>query len=211
MTTTSGTGNKESFAAPLTEELSGKDPIQPQQPEKKNREEQKETTKDSKFEAGSTVIGVKEMVDTKEKIATKIMIERIQHHLQFLTGKLSFPNTDAQIKEQVTFIETIGNSLKLDYDQFIVVTNELLNQIKDNKDTFTNGTPFRFMSVLDKQYSPDIIKTYQSYILFLTKLAKNWSSRYKLNKLVDIAFVTQDMDRKSKENLTRYFQSLINS
>lgn len=211
MTTNSGTDNKETFVAPLTEEVSGKDPVQPEQPEKKTKEEQKETTKDSKFEAGSTVIGVKQMVDTKDKIATKIMIERIQHHMKFLTGKLSFPDTNSQVKEQISFIETIGNSLKLDYDQFIVVTNELLNQIKDNKDAFVSGTPFRFMSVLDKHYSPDIVKTYQSYIIFLTKLANNWSARYKLNKLVDIAFVTQDMDRKSKENLTKYFQSLINS
>lgn len=210
MTVNSGTDVKQTFTAPVTEDLSGKTP-EAQKEKEPQKDTPKNTTEKSSFEDKSTVIGVKEMVDTKEKVATTIMKERIQNHMLYLKGERSFKNTDEQVTEQVSFIETIGNSLKLDYPQFAIITNELLNQIKENKETFREGTPFRFMSVLDKHYSSDIIEIYKTYIIFLTRLANNWTVRYKINELVDISFVIKDMDRKSKENLTRYFNELINS
>lgn len=209
MTVNAGSNNKEVFTPPVSEDLSGKEQEQPKETEKKSAAES--TTKNTSFEQKSVTIGIKEMVDSKEKIATTIMKERIQHHMQYLNGKLKFKDDQAQIDEQVTFIETIGNSLKLDYPQFVIITNELLNQIKANKDTFTKGSPFRFMSVLNTRYSPDIIKTYQTYIIFLTRLANNWSIRYKLNELVDLSFVIKDMDRKAKENMTRFFNDMLAS
>ena len=165
-------------------------------------------TAEASFVPKQDVIAINKMVNAKGTVTTDIMVARIKQHMEFLSGAKRYKNKEEEVQEQVSFIETIGNSLKLDFPQFALVTDELLNAIRENKDVFQKGTQFRFTMGLDKTYPAQYIRTYQVYMTFLAMVAKNWVSRYKLDKLVDLAHVIHDFDRKGKENLTQYFRYL---
>jgi hypothetical protein len=91
------------------------------------------------FELGLDVIGTTKMTNAKGTAATAIIVERINRHMNFLIGKSAFATPAARELEQTTFIETIGNTLRLPYDQYALVTNQLLTAIKNNLDVFEKG------------------------------------------------------------------------
>lgn len=154
------------------------------------------------------VIGVNKILNAKGTVVTDIMIKRIDKHLEYLNGTVGFKDTEERDEEQVSFIETIGNSLKMDFDGYVVFTDYLLTKIRDNQKVFTDGLAFRFCADLKKGSYTEAVKNYQSYIEFLTKIAINWNVRYKLKKLVDTAYVIQPLNQKGKENVTQYFNKL---
>jgi hypothetical protein len=154
------------------------------------------------------VIGVNKILNAKGTVVTDIMIKRIDKHLEYLNGTVGFKDTEERDEEQVSFIETIGNSLKMDFDGYVVFTDYLLTKIRDNQKVFTDGLAFRFCAELKKGSYTEAVKNYQAYIEFLTKIAINWNVRYKLKKLVDTAYVIQPLNQKGKENVTQYFNKL---
>lgn len=198
------------YVAPEVKNLSGKAPA-PAVAEKPAETAAPVKIKEATFEKGEGVIGLSKMVNARGTVTTDIMIERIQKHMQHLSGKLGFNNKEERIHEQVTFIETVGNSLRLDFDQFVLVTDVLLNAIKEHQPVFEKGLAFRFMGGLDKNYPADYIRTYQAYISFLSTIAKNWAGRAKLANQVDIGYVTKDFPQKAKENINQYFRRVISA
>jgi len=155
------------------------------------------------------VIGIGRMTNSKGDVATDVMKARIARHFQYLSGELGFKDSDARIQEQITFIDTIGNTLKLEFDKYVVVTDYLLNQIRENKTIFSDGTAFRFVKDLDKQYPIEHIRTYRNYMTLLTMIANSWPRRHELNKLVDVTYAIKDLNRLGKENVTQYFNKLM--
>ena len=162
------------------------------------------------YEQGQDVIGIGKMVNAKGTAVTEIMVGRINAHMEFLSGKKGFKNKEEEVLEMATFIETIGNSLKLDFEQFVLVTDTLLCAIQENQKVFNSGLAYRFTTGLDKKYPAEFISNYQTYMLFLTRVSQNWKARYKLNRLISLAFVIENFDQKAKENITRYFRYLTN-
>lgn len=154
------------------------------------------------------VIGLNKILNAKGTVVTDIMIKRIDKHLEYLRGDVGFKDNEERDQEQVTFIETIGNSLKMDFDGYVIFTDYLLTKIRDNQKVFTDGLAFCFCAELKKGSYTEAVKNYQGYIEFLTKIAINWNVRYKLKKLVDIAYVIQPLNQKGKENVTQYFNKL---
>lgn len=154
------------------------------------------------------VISVSKMLNAKGTVVTDQMIARIDRHMKYLRGEEGFNDQKERDTEQVTFIETIGNSLKMDFEGYAIVTDYLLKQVRDNQSVFSDGMAFRFTVGLDKNYPTDIIRQYQSYVELLTKIAANWKVRYKLKKLIDIAYVIQPLQNKAKENITQYFNKI---
>lgn len=209
------------FTPPVTEELSQKTtdkanttatqgvakPAATPTPEKKPDEDLTFTKK----EVEGTVIGLKAMTNSKGNATTDIIAERIEKHIGYLSGKVGFENKEAQNREQQSFIETVGNSLKLDFEQYVLVTDKLLEVIRENDKVFREGLAFRFMKNLGENYPLESVKAYQSYITYLTKIAFNWSARHRLHELTDPTYVIQNLDRKGKENVIRYFNMLRSS
>lgn len=154
------------------------------------------------------VIGVNKILNAKGTVVTDVMIKRIDKHLEYLKGEVGFKDAEERNQEQVSFIETIGNSLKMDFDGYVVFTDYLLTKIRDNQKVFTDGLAFRFCADLKKGSYTEAVSNYQSYIEFLTKIAINWNVRYKLKKLVDTAYVIHPLNQKGKENVTQYFNKL---
>lgn len=157
------------------------------------------------------VIDIAKMVNAKGNVVTDIMKSRIANHVKYLRGEVGFADQEAAELEQVSFIETVGNMLKLDFPQYVIVTDYFLGVIRENPQVFSDGLAFRFTAGLNRKYPDEYIKRYQSYIELLTKIAKNWKVRYKLGKLVDPAYTISFFDRKGQENVTQYFRKVTSA
>ena len=156
------------------------------------------------------VVGIGAQVNAKGDTTTDVMVARIERHVEFLAGRKRYKTKEEEREEQISFMETVGNSLRLDFEQFVVVTDDLLNIIRNNRDVFDGGLAFRHTVGLDRKYPVQTIRLYHTYMSFLSMVAKNWEARYKLHQLVDLASVIVDLNRKGKENVTQYFRYLTN-
>ncbi|MNM18443.1 hypothetical protein D3C81_287360 [compost metagenome] len=162
------------------------------------------------FSETPDIIGVASLTNAKGDVVTDVLKSRIDRHLQYLKGKKSFATQKEREDEQSSFIESIGGSFQLPYEQFVVVTDYILNVVRGNPEAFAGGQVFRFTPGLDKVYPIDHIRTYKAYMSLLIMISKNWVSRYKLNKLVDVTYAIKDLPTKTaKENVTRYFNQLM--
>lgn len=179
---------------------------------KKNEVVAKSTTvsspKQPSLEETPNVIGVGRMTNAKGDTTTDVIKDRITRHFEYLRGKLSFKDDATRIEEQITFIETIGNVFKLDYEQYVVVTDYLLNAVREAKEVFTDGTAFRFTKDLDKQYPIENIRQYRDYMALLTMISNNWPRRHELHKFVDPTYAIKDLNRLGKVNVTQYINQL---
>lgn len=154
------------------------------------------------------VIGITKMVNAKGNAVTDIMVSRIDKHMQYLSGKTGFNTIDQAQEEQIAFMETIANSLKLDFEAYVVVTDHLLKAVRANQKVFSDGLVFRFMVNLEKKYPAEYIRSYQAYMELLGKIGSYWTVRFKLPKLIDLASVIANLDSKAKTNITQYFRKL---
>ena len=169
---------------------------------------QTSTVKEPSLAPVQDTIAVAKMVNAKGTAVTDVMIDRIDRHFKYLSGEVGFADIAARHQEQVTFIESIGNSLQADFDTYVLVTDHLLTKIRENSAVFSSGEAFRFLQGLDKNYPLSTIRAYKLYIELLTKIAANWKYRYKLKKLIDPAAVMADLPAKARQNLSQYFNKL---
>lgn len=166
--------------------------------------------REATFRVAEGTITISKMINAKGTATTDVILGRIEKHMKHLSGQLGFKNEEEKVREQLSFIETIGNTLRLDFPQYALVTDVLLNNIKANQTVFDKGLAFRFVGSLGKSYSQEHIKTYQTYMNFLAVVAKNWTTRNKLGNLVDVGYVTKEFPQKAKENVTQYFRRVTN-
>lgn len=188
------------YVAPVVTELV----VEPPKPVVKPVVEKKVT-----YNKPLDVIGVKQLKGVADTVVTDIMTQRIKRHMEYLNGTVGFKDQEDRINEQVTFIETIGNTLRLPYEQYALVTNVLINEIQANLSLFKEGMAFRFTKGLDRTYPVETITTYQTYVTFLTIIASNWKNRHRLDRLVDLTYAVNKLDKTGKENTTRYFKQLV--
>lgn len=164
---------------------------------------------EASLEPATGKVSAQDMVTANGTAVTNIMVKRLEKHLRHLRGELGFGSIKEQHEEQVTFMETVGASTTLDYDEFKLVTDALLRAIIDNKEIFKSGDALRFIHGLGGKYPQDSINRYEHYINFLTKVAVNWSSRHRLKSSTDIAIVIKDMRNAGKQNVTKYYNALV--
>lgn len=150
-----------------------------------------------------------DMVAVDGSAVTNIMLRRIEKHLAYLRGEIGFADMAAQRREQVDFMETVGESTCLEYDKFKIVTDALIRMIADNKELFRSGEALRFIVNLNGYYNQTSITRYIDYITYLTKIAVNWTNRSRLRQQTDIAIVVDGLRQVGKENVTMYFNSLV--
>jgi len=157
------------------------------------------------------VVGAEELTSSTTKggtVVTAIMISRIERHMKFLTGHTAFRDKDQEVQEQVTFIETIGNTFQLDYPQYQLVTDTLLEHIRNNLPVFADNQAFRFIPGLEKIYPAVYIQNYQKYISILTQIAKFWNRRSRLKKMMDVTTLVEDFNSAAKANIDSYINYL---
>ena len=205
---------KQEYVAPAVKDLSKGKQEDKQDPKKVvgvggGESVPKVVMREATFRQAEGVIAISRMVNAKGTASTDVILARIEKHMKHLSGQLGFKDETEKLHEQLSFIETIGNTLRLDFPQYALVTDVLLSNIKANQSVFDKGLAFRFVASLGKAYPTEHVKTYQSYMSFLAVIAKNWSTRNKLKNLVDVGYVTKDFPQKAKENVSQYFRHVI--
>lgn len=151
-----------------------------------------------------------EMVTADGTAVTTIMLRRLEKHMKFVRGELAFRDKNELFDEQVTWIDTVGNSLNLEYPQFVLVTKAILAEMLKDVDLFRDGAAYRFLQSIKGKYPANAIEGYEAYCTFLTRVAANWNTRHRLRTSVDIAFpVSRLPTAKGKENLTKFFNTLV--
>lgn len=156
-------------------------------------------------------LGLSRLLNAKGDAVTDLFVERVKRHVEFLGGKKGFKDDDARIKEQTSFMDTIGRTLTLEFEKYVVVTDFILKQIRDNKEVFSGGIAFRFTRDLGDKYPHQDVETYKSYITLLVMISNNWAVRYKLNKMIDPAYAIQHLPKAGKQNVTQYMGHLQRS
>jgi len=148
-----------------------------------------------------------EIVNGRGTAVTDIMLTRINRHFDFLASRLGIPAKKDRDREQVDFMNTVGESLKLPYDQFELVADALRTALrKDIKVVSDGGVAFRFIPKLELYYPAESVACYQRYIQFLLTLTQNWKRRRDLGKMVDITAVIENFPTKARENVTAYYR-----
>jgi len=156
-----------------------------------------------------TVVKAEDQVNGRGTATTDILVSRVNRHFDWLAGRLRIDTKKARDQEQSDFMDTIGNSLKLDYREFKLVTDVLLAAIRKDLKTFTDGgQAFRFIPGMEPAYAPEYVAAYQTYITFLTRVAKNWARRHDAAKMSDITTVIEGFPTKGRANVTQYFNEL---
>jgi hypothetical protein len=201
------------YTPPESEELGGGDaektPVV--QTGKKKEETAKTVTPvQPSLEEVSDVIVAARMVNAKKTATTDVIVARIEKHIQYLAGKVGFRDDDERRREQESFIVTIGETLKLSYEEYVVVTDHLVSVVRQNRAIFADGTAFRYTRNLSKNFPAHSVSQYRNYMTMWSMITGHWQRRHRLNSLIDITYMTKDLPRVGKENVTQYFNALMN-
>lgn len=168
--------------------------------------------KEATFETTPDVVKAAKQVNHKGSAATALIIERVERHMDFLNSRVRLATEKARNTEQVTFIETVGEALKQDYDRFEIVADLLMDSVRENAKLFNSGLAFRFMEPLQKEgYSPEALQGYKAFFNFLITVAKNWKRRHQLQQFVDITYVIEGYPAKARENITQFYNKLASA
>lgn len=196
------------YSGPVVEKLSGDEPL---------AVEVVETAPVAKTEAarlpGKVIpahIGIGKLLNAKATAVTDILTARVAQHLEYTVGTKGLPDQDARAQEQGGFINTVLGSLELDFDKYVVFTDYLLTQLRENAADINTGKLLRHMGGLAESYDKEKIRKYTTYMSFLTRIALNWNIRYKLNSLIDVNLFVSGFSEKGRENITTYFNHLQN-
>lgn len=205
------------YQPPVTQELQPQEsPVVPGAVEAAKEAPAQPSQEAAGFDTTPQVVAKGEMVAPSGSAASGVMLERIAKHMRHLKGERGFANNKERWEEQASFIECVGRSTTLTYSDFVVITEELLKQIRENLKLFTSGDCFRFMHDLTAKYPEnnhikypkESAQRYQAYIGFLVTIARNFKNRQRLRTSVDPTFATQDMPFAAKQNVIKYFNQL---
>lgn len=153
-------------------------------------------------------IGIGKLLNAKATAVTDILTARVAQHLECTVGTKGFPDAEARAQEQGGFINTVLNSLELDFDKYVVFTDFLLTQLRANAADISTGKLLRHMGGLAPSYDKEKVRKYTTYMSFLTRIALNWNIRYKMNTLIDVNLFVSGFSEKGRENITTYFHKL---
>ncbi|EBV8434226.1 hypothetical protein NFI00_000092 [Salmonella enterica] len=165
------------------------------------------TGADIKFKEVETV-KVAEQINAKGDFVSDLMINRIEQHLQYLRGEKGFMSDDDRFKEQITFMETIGNSTTQQIDRYCLVTDYLMKTIRENLPEFKEGKAFRFMRGLGRVYSDSAIASYQNYMTMMIRIAGAYADRKRVFQKMDLDTITAGMPVAARNNINTYIRRL---
>lgn len=155
-------------------------------------------------------IGIGKLLNAKATAVTDILTARVAQHLEYTVGSKGFGDKDERANEQGGFINTVLGSLDLDFDKYVVFTDYLLSQLRENAADINTGKLLRHIPGLAPSYDKEKVRQYTTYMSFLTRIALNWNIRYKLNTLIDVNLFVSSFGEKGRNNIATYFNHLQN-
>lgn len=153
-------------------------------------------------------VSVADMINAKGSDVSETLKQRIDRHVTYLAGQRSFPSTKAEKEEQISFIETIGNSVQLNLDQYAVVTDYLIKVIRENLEHFDHGGVFKFTKGIEREYNAKAVQEFKNYMTLLVRISREYANRRQLNRMVDINTLTKGLKQKARDNINTYFRRL---
>lgn len=211
-------GNEGEYKPPVTEELQPKELTEA--PVANTGEDKKEDSKEDAegYEVTPALVKATEMISPTGNLASNVMLARIAKHMKYLKGERGFKDEKERYEEQASFMECIGRTTTMKYEDFKLITDVLVQEIRDNLKVFTSGEAVRFIQGMTSKYPANSpvkypkgnVDHYIHYITFLTSIARNYTTRHRLKSSIDPALVIDGLSRAGKENITLYFTQLTN-
>lgn len=161
------------------------------------------------FDESRNVIDIADLINAKGNATTAVLNARIDKHFEYITGKLSFSTDQQRVEEQSGFIHTVANSLHLDFPDYVVFADHLLNKIRENQDLFCGGRAFRFCHGIEKDIPLEHVQNYRNYMTMLSMVATNWQRRAQLSKFVDVTYLCRGLTKNGRVNVTQYIHKLM--
>lgn len=153
-------------------------------------------------------VSVADMINAKGTDVSETLKQRIDRHLMYLAGNRSFPSHNAEKEEQISFIETIGNSVQLNLDQYAIVTDYLIKVIRENLVHFDHGAVFKFTKGIEREYNAKAVQEFKNYMTLMVRISRDYANRRQLNRMIDINTLTKGLKQKARDNINTYFRRL---
>lgn len=161
------------------------------------------------FDEARNVIDIADLINAKKSVTTDVLNNRIDKHFAFLTGEVAFSSDEERFEEQSGFIKTVANSLHLDFPDYVIFADYLLNKIRQNQAIFSDGTAFRFCHGIERLLPIEEVQGYRNYMTMLSMVATNWYRRAQLSKFVDVTYMSRGLSKNGKTNVTQYIHKLM--
>lgn len=153
-------------------------------------------------------VSVGDMINAKGTDVSATLQQRIDRHVMYLAGKRSFASHAAEKEEQISFIETIGNSVLLNLDQYAIVTDYLIKTIRENLEHFDHGGVFKFTKGIEREYNAKAVQEFKNYMTLMVRISRDYANRRQLNRMIDINTLTKGLKQKARDNINTYFRRL---
>lgn len=161
------------------------------------------------FDESRNVIAIADLVNAKKSATTDVLNARIDKHFEYITSQLSFSSDDQRIEEQSGFIQTVANSLHLEFPDYVIFADYLLNKIRENHELFADGRAFRFCHGIERSIPLENVQNYRNYMTMLSMVATNWHRRAQLSKFVDVTYLCRGLPKNGRINVTQYIHKLM--
>lgn len=195
------------YSPPVVKDLGATEPTTPAE-DKQMIEVDKPTPYKQPGKTVPVQIGIAGLLNAKATAVTDLLASRVAQHIEYTVGGKGLAGPEERAEEQGGFINTILGSLELDFEKYVVFTDFVLSQLRDNGDAIGSGKLLKHMAGLSSNYDKDKIAKYTTYISFLTRIALNWNIRYKLDSLIDVNLFASNFSPKAASNITQYFKHL---
>ncbi len=171
---------------------------------KKDTKPAQETSKTLEAEGG--VVLVSQMINAKSNAVSNVFTQAIDRYIALLTGELNV-GADKIADEQISFMNTLSNTLNLGYEDYVLVTDHLVKRLAEKRDVVNELNMFQFIPRLGANtFSKSALDRYKQYFMALVTLSRNLAQRDRIGRLIDIATLAKGYKPKAVSNITQYFQ-----
>lgn len=149
------------------------------------------------------VVSVAELIDAESSAVSLVYKSALDRYFS-IVGQKIYPKDGKYDQEQVAFMRTLENTLKLDFDQFAIVTDYLVKRISEQPELFTQTKRFLYLKYVEKIYSQQYMSRYMGYINALVLLATNAGHGKRLLTNLDLDTLVDGYPQKAATNINSY-------
>lgn len=148
------------------------------------------------------IVKVADMLDFKGDAVSDVFKAALARYTSIILKQRSVKDLQ---HEQVSFMETVNNSLSLEFKQYAMVTDYFIEFINKNPEAFSKKKIFSLLAGVGSKYNETGKRRFTYYMTALTTLATAGVNRKRVSSMVDINTLVQSFTPKAKQNITTYF------
>lgn len=151
-----------------------------------------------------TVVLASEMVGSKSNAVTDVFVEALTRYKNVLAGNLVLNKSQLK-EEQAAFMNTVSNTMNLEFKDYVLTTDALVLLMRDNKEAFNEKRLYELFYYVQGDYSKKAAERYMRYMSALYTLSQNLRNRSRIGKMVDIVSLSSGYTTKAATNIQNYF------